>query len=153
LAAVTTGRILRSRELLADAASVELTKDARALCSALLAVSNCDRLDSVDEATMALMISGPSGGWLATHPSVDKRIAALKAVAPELFPQLRGNRKFSDPALFGGGGRLGSLPVGAFGFANGSPSPTRNTNVTSARTFGRRITPPLAQHKNAWPDC
>lgn len=143
VAAVTTGRILRSRELLADAASVELTKDAQALCSALLAVSGRDRLESVDDATMALMISGTSGGWLATHPTVDQRIAALKTVAPDLFLGTRGNRKFADPALFGPGAVSDPIPPSRTRRSAASLAlPVTAQGSAPARAFGRRTNPP-----------
>lgn len=81
IAAVARSAISRSREFIADAGAVELTKNPHALVSALVKVANRDALDDLDPSIAALMISAPSGGWLATHPSIEERIAALQSFA------------------------------------------------------------------------
>lgn len=74
-------RLSRSREFMADAGAVELTKDADALASALQRVADCEELLKVPPAMQAMMISGRAEGLFATHPPVAERIAALKAYA------------------------------------------------------------------------
>lgn len=93
IAAVARSAISRSREFIADAGAVELTKNPHALVSALVKVANRDALDDLDPAIAALMISAPSGGWLATHPSIEERIAALQsfAGAPAITSYVRRN--------------------------------------------------------------
>lgn len=74
-------RLSRSREFMADAGAVELTKDADALVSALQRVADCEELLKVPSTMQAMMISGRADGPFATHPPVGERIAALKAYA------------------------------------------------------------------------
>jgi Zn-dependent protease with chaperone function len=77
LSAVITGAISRSREFMADAGAVELTKDASALISALRRIAGRDHLADVNPMVLGMMISSSRGGWMATHPSIDERIEAL----------------------------------------------------------------------------
>src|SRR3982074_2192702 len=70
----------RSRELLADAGSVELTKNPDAMISALRKIENRGELPGATSAVMELCIDNPREGFadlFATHPSVDSRIQAL----------------------------------------------------------------------------
>src|SRR6201747_1773777 len=70
----------RSREFLADAGSVELTKDPDAMISALRKIENRGELPGATSAVMELCVDNPREGFadlFATHPSVDSRVAAL----------------------------------------------------------------------------
>jgi heat shock protein HtpX len=70
----------RSRELLADAGSVELTKNPDAMISALRKIENRGELPGATSAVMELCIDNPRQGFadlFATHPSVDSRVQAL----------------------------------------------------------------------------
>lgn len=70
----------RSRELLADAGSVELTKNPDAMISALRKIENRGELPGATSAVMELCIDNPREGFadlFATHPSVDSRVKAL----------------------------------------------------------------------------
>jgi heat shock protein HtpX len=70
----------RSRELLADAGSVELTKNPDAMISALRKIENRGELPGATSAVMELCVDNPREGFadlFATHPSVDSRIQAL----------------------------------------------------------------------------
>jgi Zn-dependent protease with chaperone function len=73
------GGITRAREYMADAVAVELIKDANPLVSALRKIDRHDTVADVPAAFLATLISGPSIGWLATHPTISQRIAALRA--------------------------------------------------------------------------
>ena len=70
----------RSREYLADAGSVELTKNPDAMISALRKIERNAAFD-VPSRMEAFFIENPLKsrltGWLATHPSVDDRVEAL----------------------------------------------------------------------------
>ena len=74
----------RSREYLADAGAVELTKNPDALISALRKIERNASLDVSDQMA-AFFIEAPLAGdktsWLATHPSIDSRVAALVTMA------------------------------------------------------------------------
>ena len=70
----------RSRELLADAGSVELTKNPDAMISALRKIENRGELPGATSAVMELCFDNPREGFadlFATHPSVDSRVKAL----------------------------------------------------------------------------
>src|SRR4051795_9194971 len=70
----------RSRELLADAGSVELTKNPDAMISALRKIENRGELPGATSAVMEMCVDNPREGFadlFATHPSADSRIAAL----------------------------------------------------------------------------
>jgi heat shock protein HtpX len=70
----------RSRELLADAGSVELTKNPDAMIAALRKIENRGELPGATSAVMELCIDNPREGFadlFATHPSVDSRVQAL----------------------------------------------------------------------------
>jgi heat shock protein HtpX len=70
----------RSRELLADAGSVELTKNPDAMISALRKIENRGELPGATSAVMELCVDNPREGFsdlFATHPSVETRVRAL----------------------------------------------------------------------------
>jgi heat shock protein HtpX len=70
----------RSREFLADAGSVELTKNPDAMISALRKIENRGELPGATSAVMELCVDNPREEFadlFATHPSVDARVQAL----------------------------------------------------------------------------
>jgi heat shock protein HtpX len=70
----------RSREYLADAGSVELTKNPDAMISALRKIENRGELPGATSAVMELCVDNPREGFadlFATHPSIKSRIDAL----------------------------------------------------------------------------
>ncbi|HEY4139848.1 MAG TPA: M48 family metallopeptidase [Pseudolabrys sp.] len=80
LSVVIRFALSRSREYLADAGSVELTKDPDAMISALRKIEGRGELASANSAVMEMCIDNPRVGFsnvFDTHPSVDKRIEAL----------------------------------------------------------------------------
>jgi heat shock protein HtpX len=70
----------RQREYLADAGSVELTKNPDAMISALRKIEGRGELPGATSAVMEMCIDNPREGFgelFDTHPSVDNRVAAL----------------------------------------------------------------------------
>src|ERR1700733_3653096 len=70
----------RSREYLADAGSVELTKNPDAMISALRKIEGRGELPGATSAVMEMCVDNPRQGFgelFDTHPSVDERVAAL----------------------------------------------------------------------------
>lgn len=70
----------RQREFLADAGSVELTRNPDAMISALRKIENRGELHAATSAVMELCVDNPREGFddiFATHPSVDARVEAL----------------------------------------------------------------------------
>lgn len=77
--------ISRSREFLADAGSVELTRDPDAMISALRRIEGHAVIADMPSRMHAFFIespaSAPSRGWFSTHPPVEERIGALVSFA------------------------------------------------------------------------
>ena len=77
----------RSREYMADAGAVELTKNPDALISALRRISQDDEVPLVSEGMRAMMISraddctGAIEALVSSHPSIDDRVACLERFA------------------------------------------------------------------------
>jgi heat shock protein HtpX len=70
----------RSREFLADAGSVELTKNPDAMITALRKIEGRGELPGATSAVMELCVDNPREGFgelFDTHPSVESRVAAL----------------------------------------------------------------------------
>lgn len=123
IAAVARSAISRSREFLADAGAVELTKNPHALVSALAKVANHDALEGLDPSVAALMISAPSRGWLASHPSIEERIAALQSFAGAPMTSIYQRRN------------------GAKVIAVAQPEFGKPANLSQSASFGRRRGP------------
>lgn len=80
LSSVIRFALSRSREFLADAGAVELTKNPDAMISALRKIEGRGELEGATSAVMELCVDNPRQGFsdlFATHPSVDSRVAAL----------------------------------------------------------------------------
>ncbi len=113
LSLVVRFALSRSREFLADAGSVELTKDPDAMISALRKIEGRGELPGSTSAVMEMCIDNPREGFadlFATHPSVDSRVKALVKYA--------GGRDPGPLPLPGNGGETGSPGAPA---ANSSP--------------------------------
>jgi len=73
----------RNREYLADAGSVELTRNPQGMIQALTKIDDCQPMQQADPSSAALYISDPikKKSWshlLATHPPIADRIARLE---------------------------------------------------------------------------
>jgi heat shock protein HtpX len=107
----------RQREYLADAGAVELTKNPDAMITALRKIEGRGELEGSTSAVMEMCVDNPRSGFVdlfATHPSIDKRVAALIRFAgghdpgpialeplepePEAIPELEQTTS-SPPAL------------------------------------------------------
>ena len=94
----------RSREYLADAGAVELTKNPDVMISALLKIKGRGELEGMPSALMEMCLDNPRSGLsdlFATHPGTDERIEALMRYA--------GGRKAVDVAAVPDG-EPGGLP-------------------------------------------
>jgi heat shock protein HtpX len=70
----------RSREYLADAGAVELTKNPDAMIMALRKIEGRGELQSAPSAVMEMCVDNPRSGFVdlfATHPSIQRRVDAL----------------------------------------------------------------------------
>src|SRR5947209_10857814 len=80
LSVVIRFALSRKREYLADAGSVELTKNPDAMISALRKIENRGDLEGATSGVMEMCIDNPRSGFenlFDTHPAVDKRVDAL----------------------------------------------------------------------------
>jgi heat shock protein HtpX len=80
LSVVIRFALSRSREFLADAGSVELTKNPDAMISALRKIEGRGELQGATSAVMEMCVDNPREGFediFATHPSVQSRVDAL----------------------------------------------------------------------------
>jgi heat shock protein HtpX len=121
----------RSREFLADAGSVELTKNPDAMISALRKIEGRGELPGATSAVMEMCVDNPREEFsdlFDTHPSVDKRIEALIKFAGGHDP---GPLALEAP-------ELGEQPAGPWGEpagASGAPAP-------AAGSTGQPFLPP-----------
>ncbi len=119
---LTRFALSRSREYLADAGAVELTKDADALISALQRIEGHDEIEGLPRSMQAMMISSRIEGLFATHPSTESRIAALQTFA--------GGHTLVMPRAV--------KPVREVPVVNAG----RGVAEAATRSFGRRVRPP-----------
>ena len=80
LSVVIRFALSRKREYLADAGSVELTKDPDAMISALRKIEGRGELQGATSAVMEMCIDNPREGFadlFSTHPSIESRVTAL----------------------------------------------------------------------------
>ena len=100
----------RSREFLADAGSVELTKNPDAMISALRKIENRGELPGATSAVMEMCVDNPREGFadlFATHPSVDARVKALVKFAgghdpgPLALPEIEETEEQADAPVHG----------------------------------------------------
>ena len=106
LALILRFAISRRREFLADAGSVDLTKNPSALISALLKISGNPDVPHVPTEVRQMFIENPPsgfdlGGLFATHPSIAKRIQILEELggnAPDMTNPSSTASTGTDPA-------------------------------------------------------
>jgi heat shock protein HtpX len=107
----------RSREFLADAGAVELTKNPDAMISALRKIEGRGELPGATSAVMEMCLDNPREGFsnlFSTHPSVESRVKALVETAgghdpgPIALPPLEGPAQDALPAPAGEAGPWGS---------------------------------------------
>jgi heat shock protein HtpX len=142
----------RSREFLADAGSVELTKNPDAMISALRKIEGRGELPGATSAVMEMCIDNPREGFgelFDTHPSVDRRVAALVKFAGghdpgplALPPASDGNDQGDEPApagpwsAAGDGDAPGAPPAGPRSDPAAEPSPGQSSGSVSGSFSG-----------------
>jgi heat shock protein HtpX len=115
LAAVIRFSLSRSREYLADAGAVELTKNPDAMISALLKISGRADITGVPSGVMDMCIENDPDDMsdlFSTHPSISKRVQALvKTAGGRLPPQLAAMGERPDlPSIIEARGPWGPRP-------------------------------------------
>ncbi len=113
---LTKALILHSREYVADAGAIELTKNPAALISALLKISGKQEKLQLSTGSMAIMIDGPDGGLFSTHPTIESRIEAIREHARVNGFDVTAHRNRQLDAV--GGRKPGSLANPGFGLRN-----------------------------------
>lgn len=89
-AILTRFALSRKREFLADAGAVELTKNPDSMMRALMRISGHDRIKDMPDDIQQMCIENSHHfmGMFATHPPIDKRIAAISAMTGAPVPRL-----------------------------------------------------------------
>jgi heat shock protein HtpX len=128
----------RRREYLADAGSVELTKNPDAMISALRKIEGRGELPGATSAVMEMCIDNPRVGFsniFDTHPPIDERVAALVKFAgghdpgpialpaPEEAPAGDEREQVDQAAPDGPWGHASDAPRDAQSEAQGGPKP------------------------------
>jgi len=135
LSVVIRFALSRQREYLADAGSVELTKNPDAMIMALRKIEGRGELSHATSAVMEMCIDNPREGFsdiFATHPSIESRVDAivkyaggrdpgpLALEAPEAQPQLEDQSEPSE-GPWGDAPPEPAPPAGPWGPAPGTP--------------------------------
>ncbi len=96
---LTRFALSRRREFMADAGSVELTKNPEAMMRALLRLSGKDRIPeaTADIALMCIENSSRFFGIFATHPPLAERIEAIAQLTGTPVPSLPQEDQFGAP--------------------------------------------------------
>jgi heat shock protein HtpX len=108
----------RSREFLADAGAVELTKNPDAMIMALRKIEGRGELEGVTSSVMEMCVDNPRSGFadlFASHPSIDRRVEALVKMAGGHDP---GPVALPDQTEETQADATGSLESGPWGDAN-----------------------------------
>ena len=164
MAFLAKAMVMQSREFVADAGAVELTKSPEALISALYKVSGDRYVPEGQAFAQAMMISGAWQGLFSTHPSLEERVAALRqfggataetelafkpfASAPAEGPRVR---RVAGLAGFD----ASRVPVSevvppSFGKRDAQPRASSGLGIPESRsTFGARSAPGFGQKAEA----
>ena len=109
----------RSREFLADAGAVELTKNADAMIVALRKIEGRGELPGVTSAVMEMCVDNPREGFadlFASHPSIERRVVALVEFAGGRDPgplALPGQESGPEPAAAAAATENADVPIAA----------------------------------------
>ena len=147
--------ISRQRELLADASSVQFTRNPAGIAGALIKIRNGmgAQLGSVHAEDMSHMCFGQAvhyrlQGMLATHPPVDER---LRAIGPEWVARARVRQKSSAPepapgpaapagsSGFSGGGGDSAAPADSPASPDSAPAPSEKVGTVAAESVGYAV--------------
>jgi heat shock protein HtpX len=132
LSVVIRFALSRRREYLADAGSVELTKNPDAMISALRKIENRGDLEGATSGVMEMCIDNPRSGFenlFDTHPAVDARVDALVRYAgghdpgPLAVPQYDEAPALADQSEDAGPEAQTATPDGPFGPSNAGGKP------------------------------
>lgn len=80
--------LLHERELDADRAAIEITKNPDALMRALLRIHKRARIPYVPREVMLLCIDNPQGGFFATHPRLMYRLRMISRLSGLPIPEI-----------------------------------------------------------------
>jgi heat shock protein HtpX len=159
----------RSREFLADAGSVELTKNPDAMISALRKIEGRGELPGATSAVMEMCVDNPRQGFgelFDTHPSVDSRVAALVKFAGGHDPgplALPGDLPAEDPEAGDfqtenaddgettSTGPATGPPTGPWGSEQDAPNPApaaRPPSVPSSAPVSEPMSGPWGPHRD-----
>ena len=123
LAMLSELAISRSREFVADAGAVALTKNPDALICALQKISLHGEMPALPKQLRPMLIFSEPKSWWATHPSIESRISALETYAGGR----RGIAGRAPPAVQPGLRTAAAVNAGP------------KLSIRESRPFGRRV--------------
>lgn len=99
---LTRFAVSRGREFMADAGAVEMTKNPEAMMRALMRISGRDQIPEAtdDIALMCIENTRPFLGLFATHPPIERRIAAIAQTTGAEIPLMAPHAPASVDARF-----------------------------------------------------
>lgn len=99
---LTRFALSRRREFMADAGSIQLTKNPEAMMRALMRIAQRDKIPEApgDIALMCIENSHPFMGIFATHPPIEVRISAISETTGTPVPALGETHRASDEERF-----------------------------------------------------
>jgi heat shock protein HtpX len=157
LSSVIRFALSRSREFLADAGSVELTKNPDAMISALRKIEGRGELHGATSAVMEMCVDNPREEFtdlFSTHPPIEKRIKALVDVmgghdpGPLALPGPEDEAQTEGGMLGPGGGQAlpGETQPGPWGGAADQPaSQPAQQGASPAAPWGQSAPEPAGQ--------
>jgi Zn-dependent protease with chaperone function len=126
-----------SREFVADAGAIELTKNSAALVSALCKMAGLNAQLTTNLTAQAMMFSGSDGGWLSTHPTLTARIEAIT-----MHGGMLGKVHVTQPRVAVAPQRPGQAPTfGRRGQPQGIGRAPRLSGSMAQRSFAHKSTP------------
>ena len=138
----------RKREYLADAGSVELTKNPDAMITALRKIEGRGELEGATSAVMEMCVDNPRSGFadlFATHPPIESRIEAIIEVRRRPRPRPAGIAGARGADGRGADESMGQpAPTGPWGGSASRNPPATSRSCRRGRRSSSAVTAPGA---------
>jgi heat shock protein HtpX len=144
----------RKREYLADAGSVELTKNPDSMITALRKIEGRGELEGATSAVMEMCVDNPRSGFadlFATHPPIERRIDAIVKFAGGRDPGPLALPEPEEPADAGAEESMGGqAPTGPWGGSGEPPTAGDKPFLPPRPPIELGDSPPAASEPGPW---